>query len=64
MTEKARAAVIGELVKRVKQTEAELKAAKGKEERAELKGYLFGTMRTLEAIWQGDLDLDDQYISF
>ena len=64
MTEKARAAVIGELVKKVKQTEAELKAAKGKEERAELKGYLFGTMRTLEAIWQGDLDLDDQYISF
>lgn len=64
MTEKAKAAVIGELVKRVKQTEAELKAAQGKEERAELKGYLFGTMRTLEAIWQGDLDLDDQYISF
>ena len=64
MTEKARAAVIGELVKKVKQTEAELKAAKGKEERAELKGYLFGTMRVIEAIWQGDLDLDDQCIPF
>ena len=64
MTEEAKAAVIGELVKRVKQTEAELKAAKGKEEKAELKGYLFGTMRVLEAIWQGDLDLDSQYISF
>ena len=64
MTEERRSYVIGELVKRVKQTEAELKVAKGKEERAELKGYLFGTMRTLEAIWQGDLDLDDQYISF
>ena len=56
--------MIGELVKRGKQTEAELKVEKGKEERAELKGYLFGTMRVLEAVWQGDLDPDDHYLAF
>ena len=64
MTEERQAYVIGELVKRVKQTEAELKAAKDKEEKAELKGYLFGTMRVIEAIWQGGLDPDDQCIPF
>lgn len=64
MTDERRAFVIGELTRRVKQAEADLKAAKGEEERAELKGYLFGTMRVLEAVWQGRLDPDDQYIAF
>lgn len=64
MTDERRAFVIGELTRRVKQTEADLKAAKGEEERAELKGYLYGTMRVLEAVWQGRIDPDDQYIAF
>ena len=64
MTEERRAYVIGELTKRIKQAEADLKAAQGEEERAELKGYLFGAMRVLEAVWQGGIDPDEQYIAF
>ena len=64
MTEERRAFLIGELVKRIKQAEADLKAAQGEEERAELKGYLFGTMRVLEAVWQGEIDPDDHYLAF
>ena len=64
MTEERRAYVIGELTKRIKQAEADLKAAQGEEERAELKGYLYGTMRVLEAVWQGGIDPEDQYIAF
>lgn len=64
MTEERRAFVICELTRRVKQTEASLKAAQSEEERAELEGYLFGTMRALEAVWKCGIDPDDQYIAF
>lgn len=64
MTDERRAFVIGELTKRIKRAEADLKAAKGEEERAELKGYLYGTMRVLEAVWQGGADPEDHYIAF
>ena len=64
MTDERRAFVISELTKRVKQAEADLKTAKDKEERAELKGYLYGMMRVIEAVWQGRIDPDDHYIAF